>query len=186
MAPPLDQQGQPTIAAWRGGIECSLFGQWQKPITLQYTRVLADAGISQICAGGGFRGASDILEAIMLGATCTQAATPIMIHGYDWVRRTNDQLAAKISELQCDNILSLRGQALRARDCAGAEHAVPVRAVVDEAKCEPCGVCTTLAFCPYISEQANGVPTISDTCYGCGFCELFCPHEGAIRMEPIA
>ncbi|MER8907611.1 hypothetical protein NKH99_07970 [Mesorhizobium sp. M0854] len=184
--PPLSPHGNPTIDAWSGGLECSLFGDWQKPITLQYTRVLADAGISQICAGGGLRSASDILEAIMLGAGCAQIATQLMIHGYDWIRRVNDQLAALLSEQGYSNIGSARNIALRSRDGSSPEHTTPVHAVIDESKCQPCGVCTKLAFCPFISEQPNSIPNIDDSCYGCGFCEQYCPHEGAIRMEPIS
>jgi len=184
--PPLLMTGEPRINAWHGGLECSLFGEWQKPITLQYARVLADAGMPPICAGGGLRNAADVLEVVLLGATCAQMATQIMIHGYDWIRRTNDELAALLAREHFGNITEARGLALQGRNRLAPEHVSPVRAVVNASKCKPCGVCSTLAFCSFIEAQADGVPVIDEACYGCGFCELFCPHDGAIRMERVS
>lgn len=183
--PPLKPDGAAAIDAWRGGLECSLFGEWQKPMTLQYTRVLAEAGMPAVCSGGGLRNAEDILEAIMLGATCTQIATQLIIQGYDWVRRTNDELAMLLAKHPLRSILNVRGLALTGRDREAPEHVLPVKAVVNESKCKPCGVCTELAFCPFISEKPNGIPVIDDACYGCGLCEILCPQAGAINMEPI-
>jgi dihydroorotate dehydrogenase/NAD-dependent dihydropyrimidine dehydrogenase PreA subunit len=184
--PPVGADGQPRIAAWHGGLECSLFGEWQKPITLQYTRILAEAGMPDLCSGGGLRSAADILEAMLLGATCAQVASQIMIHGYDWIRKTNDQLAGLIEEHGHADGRAVRGFALRTRDKQAPEGVTPMRALVDPSRCEPCGVCTKLAFCPHIEAQPTGIPIIGEACYGCGLCEQFCPHDGAIFMEAVA
>lgn len=184
--PPLGQDGVPSIEAWQGGLECSLFGSdWQKPITLQYARVLADAGMPELCVGGGLRGGPDIMEAIMLGATATQVATQLIVQGYDWITRTNDQLEELLGSFGFRDLASLRGLGLRIRDKDAPESVKPVRAVVDESKCVPCGVCTKLVFCSFIDEQPSGVPKISDACYGCGLCEELCPRAGAIQMQAI-
>lgn len=183
--PPLKPDGTAEIDAWRGGLECSLFGDWQKPVTLQYTRTLAEAGMPSICSGGGFRSAEDILEAIMLGATSTQVATQLIVQGYDWVRRTNDHLMKLLDEHQLGNIRDIMGLALATRDREAPEHVIPVRAVVDDNKCKPCGVCTKLVFCSFISEKPSGTPLIDNACYGCGLCEIYCPQDGAIRMVPM-
>lgn len=184
--PPLKPNGAPRISAWNGGLECSLFGgDWQKPITLQYARVLSDAGMPELCVGGGLRGGLDIVEAAMLGATTIQVATQLIIQGYDWISRTNEHLEQLLETYGVAEFADLRGLGLRVRDRNEPESVTPVRAVVDEEKCDPCGVCTKLAFCPFIDEQTSGVPIISDACYGCGLCEEFCPQPGAIRMEAI-
>ncbi len=62
--------------------ECSLFGAWQKPITLQYTRTLAEHQPLPICAGGGLMTGLDAAEAIALGATAVQFATAIIQKGF--------------------------------------------------------------------------------------------------------
>jgi len=183
--PPLKRDGTPAIEAWRGGLECSLFGDgWQKPISLHYTRVLADAALPDICAGGGLRNADDIMEAIMLRAAAVQVATPIILHGYEWITRTNEQIERWLDESRVADVAAVRGLALRVRDGDAPEHVTPLRASVDAERCKPCGVCTTLAFCPFIAAEPNGVPSIDSACYGCGLCEQLCPHDGAIRMAP--
>ena len=183
--PPLSFDGKTTIDAWKGGLECSLFGEWQKPISLQYSRVLADKGMPNLCVGGGLRNASDIWESFLLGATCVQVATQIMIHGYDWIRRTNDELARMLSDHNFNTLADIRNGALQTCATDAPERVEPVRAVVDPGKCKPCGVCTKLAFCPFIEGIAGSVPTISDACYGCGLCEAYCPQPGAIIMEAV-
>ena len=184
--PPLRPDGTPAIEAWAGGLECSLFGSdWQKPIAFQYARVLADAGMPGLCVGGGLRNAEDIMEAIMLGATTVQVATQLIIQGYDWIARTNENLERLLEKAGVAELADLRGLALRRRDRAAPESVAPVRALVDASKCQPCGVCTRLVFCPFISEQPGGLPAISDACYGCGLCAELCPHPGAIRMEAV-
>lgn len=184
--PPLDVNGAPIIDAWRGGLECSLFGSdWQKPMSLQYARILADARFRNLCVGGGLRSAEDILEAIMLGAATAQIATQIIIHGYDWIARTNDRLLELLAQTGRENLDDLRSLGLRVRDEHAPEHIIPTRAVIDAEQCNPCGVCTKLAFCPFIDGELNKVPTISDACYGCGLCAELCPPK-AIRMEVVS
>ncbi len=183
--PPLNVSGEPKIANLSGVLEASQFGAWQKPISLQYARVLSDAGFRDLCVGGGLTNAEDILEAVMLGATTVQAATQIMVHGYDWIRRTNDHLTALLAT-QSQTVNQLIGQALRLRDAAGPESVRNVVAVIQPGACTNCGVCTRLVFCPFIRGGEDGPPTISRDCYGCGFCEALCPQPGAILMEPTA
>lgn len=183
--PPLHADGTPAIPAWRGGIECSLFGEWQRPLSLQYARVLADAGHKELCVGGGLRGVGDVVEAIMLGAKTVQAATPIIVQGYDWIRKTNDQLADALAEQEVD-LAGMTGSALLARDQSLPEAITPARAVVDYDKCIPCGVCTKLVFCPYILDRGDGRPVIDAACYGCGLCAEYCPpSRNAIRMDEL-
>lgn len=183
--PPLDSNGAPRIENLSGALEASQFGAWQKPVSLQYCRVLADARFPNLCVGGGLSSAEDILEATMLGAMTAQVATPIMVHGYDWIRKTNERLL-KLLEVRNASLESLRGLALRTRDAAGPEAARKVIAVIQPDACTNCGVCTKLVFCPFIADGGEKPPTISPDCYGCGFCEALCPHPGAIVMEAAA
>lgn len=184
--PPLTLAGTSRVAHLSGALEASQFGAWQKPVTLQYARVLADGGFPNLCVGGGLSNAEDILEAITLGATSVQVATKIMVHGFDWIRKTNDRLEELLQAEGHAGLAGLRGAALRHRDAAGGEAAHPVIAVIQPEACTSCGVCTKLVFCPFITEGGEGLPTISSDCYGCGFCEALCPVPGAILMEPAA
>ena len=120
----------------------------------------------------------------MLRAAAVQVATPIILHGYEWITRTNEQIERWLDKSRVADVAAVRGLALRMRDGDALEHVTPLRASVDAERCKPCGVCTTLAFCPFIAAEPNGVPSIDNACYGCGLCEKLCPHEGAIRMAP--
>ena len=184
VAPPLLANGMVAIPNWEDRLECSLFGAWQKPITFRYTRVFADAGFKSICAGGGISSAEDVVEAIMFGASTIQVATQIMLHGFDWIRRTTDKLAQLVENLGTPDVNALRGTALSVRERCLHEHAVPVHAAVIPDICQPCSVCTKLVFCEFIRPSKSGYPVIVPGCYGCGFCLELCPREGAIRMIP--
>lgn len=184
VAPPLLAGGITAIPNWEGGLECSLFGAWQKPISFRYTRVFADAGFKSICSGGGISSAEDVVEAIMFGATTVQVATQIMLHGFDWISRTTDKLAQIVEDSCASDVNALRGVAFAERERSLPEHVVAVHASVIPDVCQPCHVCTKLVFCEFIRPSKNGYPLILPGCYGCGLCKALCPREGAIRMIP--
>jgi dihydroorotate dehydrogenase/Pyruvate/2-oxoacid:ferredoxin oxidoreductase delta subunit len=183
--PPLSRRGEPLVPNLFGAMECSLFGTWQKPLSLQYTKVLAEAVSVPICAGGGINSADDAIEAIMLGATCVQVATPIIIHGVDWITRANAALEERLDALGVQAVSELQGLALNVRPQGLGESVRPVIAEIDYDKCVDCPVCTSLTFCSFIGTRSDGRAEIAAGCYGCGLCEEFCPVEGAIRMVPI-
>ncbi len=175
----------PAIPNLQDAIECSSFGAWQKPLTLQYTRVLADEAAVPLCAGGGLRNADDIVEALSLGATTVQFASQIMTQGVDWITKTNHALLRKLDESGVRSIAHLGKRFVAPKDRAD-ESVSPVRAVVDADACIRCGVCVKLEFCSFIEGDSLGLPTISPDCVGCAFCEPLCPTEPrAIRLIPI-
>lgn len=170
---PSDENGDCAIPFLSDAQECSLFGSWQKPLTLQYTRLMADGTSLPICAGGGFQNANDILEALALGATTVQFATQLMIHGAPWVAKTTEALHTALDDRGFDGIDSfvaaVRGRAQR------VEREVPAKAVINAEQCIDCGVCTKLMFCSHISQSTGELPRIGEDCYGCGFCAPLCP-----------
>lgn len=182
--PPLDDRGDCAIPHLVDAIECSLFGPWQKPQTLQYTRVLSEQTLLPICAGGGLQNAADILDSIVMGATAVQFATQLMIHGAPWIKKTTRALEAALHERGYGSVDAFRA-ATRTKP-RPAETAMPVRAVIHSKDCTDCGVCTRLMFCSHISQQNGGLPVIGEACYGCGFCVPLCPSAPrAIRMVPL-
>lgn len=182
-----DERGHGTIPNLAGATECSLFGSWQKPLTMQYTQVLANAVPTDICAGGGLQNAEDILQAIQLGAAITQFATPIMVHGASWISRTNDELRELLARRGYKSLSDFKATALQHRVVPQAEHALSMRAEVDSETCIKCDVCSRLMFCGYIHGDAGSVPKISSDCTGCGFCVPLCPtRPKSIRLVPTS
>jgi len=182
-----DEFGLGTIPNLVGAAECSLFGSWQKPLTLQYTQVLAKATSRDICSGGGLQNAADILQAIELGAAVTQFATPIMVHGARWISRTNDELREQLAMRGFKSLSEFKASTLRSQVSTGAEQAVPVRAEVDTETCIKCDVCARLMFCGFIHCEPGALPQISKDCTGCGFCVPLCPTSPkSIRLVPAS
>jgi dihydroorotate dehydrogenase (fumarate) len=180
----LDDRGNCAIPHLAGAIECSLFGPWQKPQTLQYTRILSELTTLPICAGGGLQNAADILESIALGATAVQFATQLMVHGSPWITKTTRALEAALHERGYASIEAF-GAAVRNKPRL-PETAMPVRAIINRKDCTDCGVCTRLMFCSHISQRVGELPVIGEECYGCGFCVPLCPSTPrAIQMVPL-
>ena len=164
--------------------ECSLFGPWQKPLTLQYTSILSSLTRHDLLAGGGLMDGRDTVEAILLGATAVQFATAIITRGYKQIRKILDQLNRLTDEKGFASVAQMRGAALvgtSPRDDQ-SEFADAI-AVVDHGKCIDCGICTDQTFCESIELRAGKV-WVAPNCDGCGLCVSMCPKPGALVLKP--
>lgn len=166
-----------------GAKECSLFGTWQKPITLQYVSVLRRELDVPISAGGGFSNGQDAIEAMMLGATTVQYASAIIRHGYSRITNIVTQMMSYLKgQSRYNNIQDVIGCANQRDNTESLEDFLPATAVVDYQKCINCGVCTRLVFCNDIHLDSAGKIRIEDTCDGCGYCAKVCPMPGALQV----
>lgn len=173
------------IVGVQNAAECSLFGSWQKPITLQYTRVLAEQQPLPICAGGGFMTGLDAAEAILLGATGIQFATAIIQHGFPRIGKILRELERYMDENEFVNVAAMRGAAIR-RFVRDERHIVfdDLKAAVKGDACTMCGRCTRQVFCPSI-QVTNGQVDVLASCEGCGLCVATCPTEPkALSLVP--
>ncbi len=157
--------------------EASLFGSWQKPITLQYLRTLAENTPFDIGAGGGLMNGYDAIEAIMLGATAIQVATAVIRHGFKRITMIVEQIESYLAEHHHETVSEIRGSALdRLARSEDAVEFVDVKAIVDNDTCIMCGHCTELVFCPDVKLR-DGRIEILDHCDGCGLCVSVCPTQ---------
>jgi dihydroorotate dehydrogenase/Pyruvate/2-oxoacid:ferredoxin oxidoreductase delta subunit len=157
--------------------ECSLFGAWQKPMTLQYTRILAERMSTPLCAGGGFMTGADAVEAILLGATTIQFATLIIKYGYGRIGRVLHDIEEYLDRAGVADVNGIRGTALQRPDFPEDNIAfTDVKAVVDHDLCTTCGLCTTQVFCPDIRLSGGRVEVLQH-CDGCGLCVSVCPTK---------
>ncbi len=165
--------------------ECSLFGPWQKPITLQYVRVLAEHMPINVCAGGGLMTGADAVEAIALGASCVQFATAVIQHGFKRITRIVRELESGLAAAGIESVQDLVGRALNTY--ATSEEVITfddVKAAVNVDVCIMCGRCTRQVFCSDIQE-AKGRIEVLPTCDGCGLCVAVCPTQPkALSLVP--
>jgi len=185
---PLDPRrgGHPLTRYAPNAGETSLFGSWQKPVTLQYVRIMAEQSRLDVCAGGGLMNGYDAAEAILLGASSVQVATAVIRHGFSRISKMLDQLTEFMTNNGYGTVAAVRGAALAS--FAAEERAiqfVDTKAAVDPSLCTMCGICTTLVFCPDIN-VLDGRIDISDHCDGCGLCVAVCPtRPRALRFVEV-
>lgn len=162
--------------------ECSLFGPWQKPITLQYTRVLAEGTRIPICAGGGFMNGGDAIEAIMLGATAVQYATAIIQRGFSQIGVILREIQDNLDNLGYSTVEQIRGIALT--QLVADERGIAfgdMKAQVRHDLCILCEKCTTQVFCSDIVIADKKV-VVKEHCDGCGLCVEVCPTKPKALM----
>ena len=185
--PPIDfvRGGGPAFAAVVNPGEASLFGQWQKPITLQYARILAERLSVSLCVGGGLDTGYDAAEAIYYGASAAMFATAVIRRGYQAIPKIVRQLDTYLEREGYDSTLSLKDRG--ARELHRDESEIrfeDVRAEVDMSTCIMCGRCTTQAFCHDITLSGERIE-ILPACDGCGHCLSVCPtNPNSLRLVP--
>ncbi len=184
---PIDihREGASRIPHLAGASECSLFGEWQKPLTLQYTSILHHELKLPICAGGGLVNGWDAIEAMMWGANTVQFASAIIRHGYNQINKIRKQMVTflhgKKNYSHINDIVGIAHQYHWNKD----ESFRPVHASVNQNLCVNCGLCTRIVFCEDISLDENGQVKIGNSCDGCGLCTTVCPVSGALEVHPI-
>lgn len=155
--------------------ECSLFGTWQKPITLQYTRTLAESLSRPLCAGGGLFTGLDAIEAIMMGATTVQFATAIIQKGFKQINIILNEIEEFLDAGGYNDIAEIRGLALERFVLDERKIAFDdVKATVNHDLCIMCGRCTSQVFCSDIHIVNNKIE-ILEGCDGCNLCVSVCP-----------
>lgn len=183
---PIDvlNDGRPKTPYAQSVGECSLFGEWQKPLTLQYVKVLSTQTKLDILAGGGLMNGNDAAEAILLGATAVQFASAVILHGYRQIARILDEIEQIVVQGKYGTIANMRGRALQHFGISETDAIVNrAEAIVDNSICTNCGLCRDLVFCSNIVRRDNRINILPE-CEGCGLCVSCCPTPGALSLRP--
>jgi dihydroorotate dehydrogenase/NAD-dependent dihydropyrimidine dehydrogenase PreA subunit len=161
----------------------SLFGSWQKPLTLHYTDVLRKLTSFPLCAGGGLVSAHDILETIMLGATTVQLASTILLHGFKRINELVLNLTHLLEEQGYEDVNELRGKAHQHFGSQDETRFVKAKVAIDETLCNACGRCLDVVFCNAIKSEGGMIRISEDACEGCGLCTFICERGALILNE---
>jgi len=172
------ETGLPYLRAYGG-----YTGPAIKPVIMRHVSEVAMATDVPIAAVGGASSWRDVVEYIMLGASCVELATSVMWEGLSPIDAMLQGLAEFMDRKQYESVESFRGIALsHITTTEELAKEPPQFARVDHERCSVCDVCSRVCFYGAIAE-ADGKITISrERCDGCGLCVEWCP-KGALTLE---
>lgn len=156
-----------------------------KPIALRAVSELCKSPGLPVMACGGIAKGFDAVEFMLLGAPLVQAATAVMLRGFDIIKNMEQELQEFMTwhafTCPADFIGICRDKATTFSELPNDRN---YRAHLSQDRCTKCGAC--LAACKDGGYQAisrnNDGYVIDDTiCAGCSLCSHVCSH-GAIVM----
>jgi NAD-dependent dihydropyrimidine dehydrogenase PreA subunit len=161
----------------------SVFGGWQKYLTIHYLSIISKMRNFDICVGGGLNSGRDFFEASLLGAKTFMIASEILKNGYTYLGKIISDFEDLMKENDYNSIKELQKFNLKYSLDSEISNVEFDKAVVNInlELCTSCGKCSNNAFCEsYINP---GVINI-ENCDGCGFCLSLC-HVNAISLVKL-
>ena len=147
-------------------------------IALAVTASLRQYTPMQICSVGGIGSYEDVLEFLMLGATCVQLASALQLHGHGVISRILSDLDAWLPAHGYSSAGDVCGAALKTLVPFEDINPRPLRAALQSACREDCGLCIEGCLYDAINRGADGgIALDSSRCAGCGFCAARCPKH---------
>lgn len=155
-----------------------LSGPMVRPIGLKFVSDICTHLELPVIGIGGVEDWKSAVEYIMLGATAVQVCTAFMWKGQGMGRRMARGLSDFMARHDYQSIEDFRGKSL-AHLTTDSEK-MEVTAVIDEEKCNGCGVCVTACG----ESQYDAVHLVDKLavidkakCQGCGLCFVVCKQE---------
>jgi len=162
-----------------------LSGPMIRPIGLRIVSEICSSDANLPVMGiGGVDGWKSAAEYIMVGATAVQICTAFMWKGYKLGKRMCEGLRDFMERKGYESVNDFRGMSLEYMTTSLEK--AKVRAVVDDEKCNGCGVCV-----PACGDSSYGAISLRDKiaivdenrCVGCGLCKLVCPKDAVTYTQ---
>ncbi len=163
-----------------------LSGEYLRPIAQANVITIAKAVKIPVLGTGGLMNWNHAIEMLMFGATATGLCTNVMIHGFEVLRKIEEQIKEFMNQSGFERIDDFRGLALKSmRTYSTDVEIVPVVAQVDTDTCNGCGLCVKPGHCGLQYRAIKIVEEKAEVdqaqCLGCGTCFYVCPVN-AISM----
>ncbi|HEY3316452.1 MAG TPA: 4Fe-4S binding protein [Bacillota bacterium] len=158
-------------------------GPWAIHYALYWIN-LVHPGLSIPISGcGGVLNGEDVVKYVLAGSTTIQTAMAIIMQGYEVIDRLNRELGEWMDRHGYATLGDFRGAVNRkVKTMAQVAREKTVRARIDEAKCNGCGLCERV--CIYFAIGHDGKTyRVGEKCDGCGLCPQLCP-QNCIAMVP--
>ena len=166
-----------------------IYGPYEKLLTFyevwKYKSITKDNNV-QLSSVGGFVTASDVIQAIMLGADTVQISSMIFWKGLKSIENCNKEIEKYLKKHSL-TLSDIRGSKLKFIKNSANDfyRRLPVRTmVINKDKCLNCKECSCVEKgCYAFKKSHNGIVEIdSSICNGCGWCMYMCPNK-AIQVN---
>lgn len=130
---------------------------------------------------------SDAIKYVMAGATVIESCSAVMVRGYDIVESWVTKVAKFMQEHGYYSINDLKGKSLQhlVSPSSVKRGKQGYYAVVDDRKCNGCGICKKTCFYFAIDLKERKAKVNLENCDGCGLCHEVCP-EDAISVKKLS
>lgn len=173
------QTGKPILGTMGGYSGAAI-----KPLIQAKVIECAQACDIPIVAVGGINSWQDVVEYIMLGASCVQVVSAVMWQGYEVLDQWNQKIGEFMDAKGYKTLESMRGLALPfIGDYDSVLQQPPHVAQMDPDLCVNCEKCVKTCFYDAISKGNDRMQVDPNKCDGCGLCTQLCP-KGAVRLYP--
>lgn len=177
-AAPVDiyNQGKPLYIGIDGFSFGGFCGSSIRPLAFRMVGQMYQKIKIPIAGGGGLMDWKQCVEMIMYGATAVTLCSAIMIHGFEILATVKRKLEEYMEKQGYDSIEDFKGVALRNLKLPETLQYNRVLPMVDESKCNGCGVCARMGHCRvYEIVDGKSKTTRIEECFGCGTCRNLCP-----------
>lgn len=154
------------------------------PLALATTATLKQYTPFYICSCGGTLRFEQVLEFIMLGATCVELASIIQVNGYSAISHVLADCVRFLETHGCNGFAELQGTALPTLHLFEDIKPQPLRAsLMRSCPLPTCSICRSGCLYNAIGRgDDGGIHVNAARCSGCGHCVARCP-EGVLEME---
>jgi dihydroorotate dehydrogenase/NAD-dependent dihydropyrimidine dehydrogenase PreA subunit len=148
-------------------------GKYILPVTLRYIYEITQIVDVPVVGVGGVTDTDSALQMIMAGATGVGMVTAPLIKGLNQFKKVSDGLIHYFDENNIKDLSQIRGLTHNInRDKGSCDN---LRAVIDELKCNSCGICKKICYSGAISINNDRFVVSRNLCTGCGLCFSACP-----------
>jgi ferredoxin len=169
--------GLPTLGSQDG--TAYLSGEAIRPVTVKYIYEISRVADVPVVGVGGVSSARDVVEMVMVGATCVGMVAAPLLRGLGVFDRVAADLSRLLAELGFDDVNAVRG--LTHRRLRDFQMCYRVHSEIDYDLCTYCKLCSKVCFVRAITDTGDRVVSDGSRCVSCGLCASVCPVD-AIKL----